>query len=166
MISDPVVRTTALLCLCLLPGGMRWWSARTLIPRLDDPLLPERLAAHRRRNLIGLWFTLVAVVVLGSLRDLRWAMPLVMGGRLAAGYPIRRALYDEHWSFATYVTTMFRLWMATAGFWLSVAAAPLVAGAAGSLNWVVAVALATLLFCWNSRYAEVFRWLVRSQPIS
>ena len=165
MISDPVVRTTALLCVCLLPVAMRWWSARSLIPRLDDPLLPERLAAHRRRNLIGLWFALVAVIVLGSVRDLLWTMPVVMAGRLVAGYPIRRALYDEHWSFATYVGTMSRLWAATAGFWLSIAAAPLVAGAAGSLDWVVAAVLATLLFCWNSRYAEVFRWLVRVQPV-
>jgi len=164
MISDPVVRTAALLCLCFLPAGMRWWSARTLTPLLDDPVLPERLAAHRRRNLIGLWFVLVAVIILGSFRDLLWTMPLVMLGRLAAGYPIRRALYDEHWSFATYVATMFRLWLAVAGFWLSLAAAPLVAGAAGSLDGAAALLLAVLLFCWNSRSADVFRWLVRSQP--
>jgi Zn-dependent protease with chaperone function len=142
---------------------MRWWSARTLIPLLDDPVLPERLAAHRRRNLIGLWFVLAAVMVLGGVRDLLWTMPIVMAGRLVTGYPIRRALYDEHWSMATYMVTMFRLWLAVAGFWLSLAAAPLVAAAAGSLDWVAALVVAVLLFVWNSRYADVFRWLVRSQ---
>lgn len=164
MISDPVVRTTVLLCLSLLPGGMRWWSARTLIPLLDDPVLPERLAAHRRRNLVGLWFVLAAVMVLGGVRDLLWTMPIVIGGRLLAGYPIRRALYDEHWSVATYVVTMFRLWLAVAGFWLSLAAAPAIAGASGSLDWVVALVVGTLLISWNRRYADVFRWLVRAQP--
>lgn len=165
MISDPIARTTALLCLCIVPAAMRWWSARTVIPRLDDPLLPERLAAHRRRNLFGLWFVMVAVAVVGSFRDLLWTMPLVVGGRLVAGYPIRRALYDERWSFATYATTMFRLWLAVAGFWLSLAAAPLVAASAGSLDWLVALAGAAVLFCWNDRYADVFRRLVRSQPL-
>ncbi len=85
MIADPVVRTAVLLVLCLLPGAMRWWSARSLIPLLSDPVLPERLAAHRRRNLIGLWFALVAIVVLGGLRDLDliWTLPVVVGGRLS-----------------------------------------------------------------------------------
>src|SRR5262245_5908017 len=114
MISDPVVRTAALLCLSLLPGGMRWWSARTLIPLLADPVLHERLAAHRRRNLLALWFVLAAVIVLGGVPALLWTMPIIMAGRLLTGYPIRRALYDEHWSVGTYVVTMFRLWLAVA----------------------------------------------------
>ena len=93
MISDPVVRTAALLLLCLLPAAMRWWSARTLIPLIDDPVLPERLVAHRRRNLTGLWLALVAIIVLGGLRELFWTLPLVVAGRMVAGYPLRRALY-------------------------------------------------------------------------
>lgn len=164
MIADPVVRTAVLLVLCLLPGAMRWWSAKSLIPLLNDPVLPERLAAHRRRNLIGLWFALVAVVVLGGIRDLIWTLPVIVGGRLVAGYPLRRALFDERWSFTTYAVTMLRLCLAVAGFWLLLAAAPLVAGAAGSLDWLVALSLAGLLFIWNGRNAEVFRWLVRAQP--
>jgi Zn-dependent protease with chaperone function len=164
MISDPFVRTTTLLFLCLVPAAMRWWSARLLIPLRDDPVLPEYLVAHRRRNLIGLWFAIVAIFVLGGAGNLIWTLPLVLIGRVAAGYPIRRALFDERWSFVAYVTTMFRLWLAVAGFWLSLAGAPVVAASAGSLDWLVALLLGALLFFWNSRYAEAFRQLVRSQP--
>lgn len=164
MISDPVVRTAALLFLCLLPAAMRWWSARTLIPLLGDPVLPERLVAHRRRTLTGLWFALVAIVVLGGLRELFWTLPLVVAGRMVAGYPLRRALFDERWSFATYASTMLRLWLAVAGFWLLLAGAPLIAGSAGSLDWVVALLLAACLWFLNGYHAEVFRWLVGSRP--
>jgi len=164
MLSDPVVRTAALLFLCLLPAAMRWWSARTLIPLIDDPVLPERLVAHRRRNVTGLWLALVAIIVLGGLRELFWTLPLVVAGRMVAGYPLRRALYDERWSFATYASTMLRLWLAVAGFWLLLAGAPLIAGSAGSLDWVVALLLAACLWFLNAYHAEVFRWLVRSQP--
>lgn len=165
MISDPLVRTTALLILCVLPAAMRGWSARLLIPLRDDPVLPERLAAHRRRNLIGLWFAIVAIYVVGGVRELPWTLPLVLIGRLVAGYPIRRALYDERWSFATYAATMLRLWLAVAGFWLVLAAAPLIAGSTGSQDWLVTLLLGAVLFLWNRRYAEVFRWLVRSEPL-
>lgn len=163
MISDPFVRTAALLCISLVPAAMRWWSVRTLIPLAHDPVLPERLAAHRRRNLIGLWFAMVAAFVLGGSPDVFWALPLIIVGRMVAGFPIRRALFDERWSFTTYLAMMSRLWVATAGFWLLLGAAPLIGAAAGSLDWLVAALLAALLFVWNRRYAETFRWLVGAQ---
>ena len=96
MISDPLVRTTALLILCVLPAAMRGWSARLLIPLRDDPVLPERLAAHRRRNLIGLWFAIVAIYVVGGVRELPWTLPLVLIGRLdpsAPEHPLRCAAW-------------------------------------------------------------------------
>jgi len=142
---------------------MRWWSVRTLIPLIDDPVLPERLAAHRRRNLIGLWFAMVAAFVLGGSPDGFWALPVMIVGRMVAGFPIRRALFDERWSFTTYLTTMSRLWIAAGGFWLLLGAAPLIAASAGSFDWLIALLLASLLFVWNRRYAEAFRWLVGTQ---
>ena len=144
------------------------WAALLIVPicaagLLLDGVASISLAAHRRRNLIGLWFALVAIVVLGGIRELIWTLPVVVVGRLVAGYPLRRALFDERWGFTTYAVTMLRLCLAVAGFWLLLAAAPLVAGTAGSLDWVVAPALAGVLFIWHGRNAEVFRSYGRSR---
>jgi hypothetical protein len=143
MISDPLVRPTALLILCVLPAAMRGWSARLLIPLRDDPSFPNVW----RRTAAGSDWALVRGR--GDLR--RWRCPELPGrclaliGRLVAGYPIRRALYDERWSFATYAATMLRLWLAVAGFWLVLAAAPLIAGSAGSQDWLVTLLLGAVL---------------------
>ena len=151
--------------LCLLPAAVRWWSARTLRPLRDDPLLPERLLAHGRRNQAVLWTVVVCTILFGSVQDLFWSLPLIALTRLAAGYPVRRALFDEGWSFVSYLTTMVRLILAGVGFWVVLAATPVLAQAAGSLDWLVAIPLATLLFVWNDRSADVLRWLVRAEPL-
>src|SRR5262245_45649682 len=110
MLFEAPVHRAALAVLCLVPAAVQWWFGRSLAAALDDPLLPERLQAHRRRNLSILWFVVVVVVVLGGFGVLLWAAPLVVCARLAAGYPLRRALFDERWSLATYISTIVRLW--------------------------------------------------------
>jgi Zn-dependent protease with chaperone function len=164
MAIDSFVRAAALAFLCLLPAAGRWWSGRSLLALLDDPVLPERLLAHRRRNLAVLWAVIVCTLLLGRVSDLFWSLPLIVVTRVAAGYPLRRALFDEHWSLVAYVMTMLRLLLAVGGLWLLLACTPLLASAAGSYDWLVALALGAVLLLWNDRSAEVFRWFVRSEP--
>ena len=149
--------------LCLLPAAMRLWSWRTL--KLDDPLLPERMLAHGRRNVGLFWMVIVCTIVLGRVQDLLWSLPLIIVTHTAAGYPLRRALFDERWSLVTFLSMMFRLFVAGGGFWLLLAMTPLLASAAGSLDWVVALGLGALLFVWNVRSADVFRCFVRAEPL-
>jgi Zn-dependent protease with chaperone function len=165
MFFDLRLPGAALVLLCLLPAAVRWWSGRTLKPLLDDPLLPERLLAHSRRNLAVLWTVIVCTILLGRFQDLFWSLPLILVTRTAAGYPLRRALFDERWSVTSYLTMMVRLFLAVGGFWVLLAATPVLASAAGSLDWMVALALGALLFVWNDRSADVFRWLVRAEPL-
>jgi Zn-dependent protease with chaperone function len=165
MLFDSPVHPAFLVVLCFIPAAFRWWSGRVLIPLLDDPVLPERLVAHRRRNLVAIWPVVAAIAILGSMRDLFWAVPLIVLGRVVAGYPLRRALFNEPWSLPTYVLISSRLWIASSGFWLLLAAAPLIAGAAGTVDWIAALALGALLIVWNHWYADSFRWLVRTKPV-
>src|SRR5262249_4912427 len=106
MLFDFPYRHVALVVMCLVPAAVSWWSGRSLLASLTDPLLPERLLAHRRRNLAMLWLTIVGCVLLGAFENLAWAIPLAIVARSAARYPLRRALYDERWSFAGYLAGM------------------------------------------------------------
>jgi Zn-dependent protease with chaperone function len=166
MLFDLRLPGLALAVLCLVPAAFRWWSGRTLSQRLDDPLLPERLLAHARRNLTVLWTVIVFTILLGRYQDLFWSLPLMLVARTAAAYPLRRALFDESWSLVSYVMTMVRLFVAVGGFWILLATTPVLANIAGSFDWIVALALGALLFVWNDRAADVFRWLARAQPLS
>jgi len=165
MLLDLPYRHAALVALCLVPAAVSWWSGRSLIAALDDPLLPERLLAHRRRNLTVLWLVIVGTLLLGTFEHLIWTIPLTIVARAAARYPLRRALYDERWSFAAYMAAMSRLLLAFGGFRLLLACAPLIAGAAGSLNVVAAIAIGVLLFLWHRRSPEALRVVLRAQPL-
>jgi Zn-dependent protease with chaperone function len=166
MLLDLRLPVSALVVLCLIPAAVRWWSGRALARRLDDPLLPERLQAHARRNIHALWTVIVFAILLGGYRHLLWSLPLMLITRMAAAYPLRRALYDESWTLASYVMTTLRLFVAIAGFWLLLAATPILASAAGSLDWIAALALGAVLFVLHDRSADVFRRLVRSQALT
>jgi len=165
MFFNAPVRHVLVGMLCLVPAAVSWWSGRSLVALLDDPVLPERLLAHRRRNRAVLWTVVVSAFILGAIDDLLWAAPLLVVSRMVAAYTLRRTLFDERWSFAAYMATMLRLMLAVAAFRLVLIGAPLIAHAARSLDWIVALALGALLLVWHSRSADVFRWLVRAEPL-
>ena len=165
MIPDPLARHAAVAIVSLLTGVISWWSGRSLLAVLDDPVLPERLLAHRKRNRIVFVVALAFAAVMGDRLDLLLAAPVIVAARLAAGYSLRRRLYDEQWSLWAYASCMIRLLVAVAAFRVLLVGAPLIASAAGSLDWLAALALGALLFAWNSRSAEIFRWLVGSKPL-
>ena len=159
-------RSLLLLLFCLVPAALSWLSRRSLVARRDDAVLPERLIALGRRDWVATWAACSAVVVIGRISDLLWAVPIVVVTLIAAGYPLRRALFDERWSLVEYVVTMLRLMFAVWGLWIAIALSPFLARAAGSLDWLSAIALTALLLAWSRRWPEIFRWCVRAVPLT
>lgn len=154
----------------LLPGTFSWWSARRLMRRLDDPALPELLAAHRRRNGAA---GVVAMVGLGcvSVWTSSSLLPLIIGGLIlsagiiSAGYPLRRALHNETWSFVSYFCFYPRLAFAFFGFWIVLGTLPTLATGAGRWDWLVGGALAAVLVVWNIHYADFLRQCLCTRPL-
>jgi Zn-dependent protease with chaperone function len=157
------------LLLALLPGTASWWFGRRLSSRIDDPTLPELLAAHRRRNgaMFGAvvaaagWVAVWSEARVGVLVAV--SALVAYAGLVAAAYPLRRSLYQETWTFRAYCSFYPRLVLGLFGFWLTLAALPAVASLAGRRDWVVAAALGVLLLLWNNRYAGVVRACLRTR---
>jgi Zn-dependent protease with chaperone function len=155
----------------LLPGVISWWFGRRLARNTADPALPEVLAGHRRRNSVLFAFAMVACGWMTISSGDRIALPLILGGvvayagLIAAAYPLRRALYHETWSFFSYCAFYPRTMLGVFGFWLAVASFPGLASLAGNRDWIVGSALAAVLVLWNSRYADMLRWCLRTQPL-
>lgn len=148
--------------LATLPGWLVLWWGRSLRRAAEDPLLPERLAAHRRR---------VALVLVGCAGAAVWLargmiVPLIAIAVLSvivADFPTRRALFGETWSLRAYLSFTVRLLLAFAGFWLLPMTAPMLLLHSGSLMIPVAILLAVLLLLWRARYAPAFVWLTRAR---
>src|SRR5262245_27949534 len=165
MFFDFPGRPVVLAIVCLIPAVLTWWSGRTLRKVLDDPLLPERLGAHRHRNRSVLWIVLVCAFLLGGYEQMMWWLPLTWFGRIAANFPLRRALYEERWHFGAYLSCMARLLFAAAGFRLLLALLPALAASAGRFDWIAAIALSAFLYVWHDRQSESFRWIMRAKPL-
>jgi Zn-dependent protease with chaperone function len=155
------------LLLCLLavvPAAFSAWRSRILIRAADDPALPERLVAEQQKNgqITGLVFVVLAVA---SPRALWWTLPLLFGARVAAGYPLRRTLFEETWSLPGYLWFVARLTIAVWGFWISVALLPFAPRLAGRFDWLAAAAMALVLVVWNARYGDILRYLLRARPL-
>src|SRR5262249_2678799 len=164
MLVDLPYPHAVLTVLCLVPAVDNWLSGRSLRAFLNDPLLPERLLAHRRRGRIALWSVVAGCFLLGRFEDLVWTLPLTFAARAAAAYPLRRALYDERWSFAGYMAGICRLLLALVGFRLLLAFVPMIVSAAGSWDWIAAMAIAALPPPWRNRSADWFRCLGAPTP--
>lgn len=164
MLSELSGVTGLLALIALAPGLACWWQGRTLKLLVDDAALPERLLAAQRRN--GAMFG-VASVCLGaiSMHALPWTLPLMATGCVVASYPLRKALFCETWSLATYVWFVARFFVGIWGFWIALTITPMLAGSAGSFDWLAGLAIATLLVIWNARYADVLRFILRARPV-
>lgn len=150
--------------LAVLPGLLYWWSARRLLRQPDDPLLPERLLALRRRS--GIVFGLaIPFVLAGGPSALFWALPLLIVARMLAAYPLRRALYGETWSVPQYLQFSIRTVVALGGFWFALAMLPAIAATAGRLDWVAGAALGGLLLLAHTRYTDLLLWLFNASPL-
>ncbi len=158
--------------IALLPGAVSWWSGRRLARHTDDPALPERLAAHRRRNGVMFGASIAVFAWLALFSNLHAVLAMFLGGfamytgLLAAAYPLRRALYRETWSFRSYLLFYPRALIGMFGFWLLTANLPLLATVAKDWDWIVAIGLGAVLAVWNSRQADVIRWCLRTESLS
>jgi len=168
MFVSTKVAYLVVLTIALVPGAVSWFLGRRLIRRIADPALPELLAGHRRR--IGIVFS-IGMAVLSCAAVLsggRVAVQIIAGfliaysGLLAAAYPLRRALYNETWSFLSYCLFYPRSVVGVFGFWLTLAALPEILAFAGEHDWLYGVPVAFALVMWNIRYADVLRWALRS----
>jgi heat shock protein HtpX len=152
------------LVLALVPAGLRWWWGRALVPLVDDPAFPERLAAHRLRTGRSFGFALGLLLFLAT-RTLWWSGPLLILSCSVAGYQFRKAIYRETWSLGSYLWFFTRAIVAMFGFWLLLAGAPALARLAGPYDLAAAAVLGLLLFAWNARYSDSIRLLLRTRPV-
>src|SRR4029453_10493510 len=103
-------------CVLLALPALKWWWGRALAPRLDDPLLPERLQAQGRRTATALIIAAVLLWFAGP-APAAATIGVMLVLHLAAGFPLRRALYQETWSVAAYVWFFARLNLVVYGLW-------------------------------------------------
>ena len=150
--------------LALMPAFVSWLAGRRLAKQLEDRSLPERLLSHQRRIGVAMGVAAAAIGVI-SPAALLWAAPLLFTTLLLAGYPLRRALFEETWPVGTYLSFFHRLTFGIFGFWVLLAALPFLASLAGSLDWLAGAVLAALLIVWERHSADVLRACLRAAPL-
>ena len=171
MFGNPHLAYLVVVAIALVPGAISWFLGHRLIRRLSDPALPELLAGHRRRigAIFGAGMAGLSAVAVMSGHNV--ALAIVMGflisyaGLVAAAYPLRRALYQETWSFLTYCLFYPRAFLGVFGFWIALSAFPMLDAFAGEHDWWFAFPLGIMLVMWNIRYADVLRWCLRTEPL-
>ena len=158
--------------IALLPGASSWWSGRRLARLADDPALPELLAAHGRRSGAVLGVAMIGLGCVASWTLSTLLVPLVLAGLaaffglIAAAYPLRRVLYQETWSFWSYLCFYPRVMFGVLGFWIVLALLPALVALAGKWDWLAGGGLAGLLVLWNIRHGDVVRACLRARPIA
>lgn len=150
--------------LALVPAMISWLAGRSLAKDLDDRSLPERLLSHQRRTSVTMG---VAAGTIGMIAPgaLIWAAPLLFTTLLLAGYPLRRALFEETWPVGRYLSFFHRLTLGIFGFWILLAAMPFLASRAGPLDWLAGALLAVVLIVWERHYTGVLRACLRAVPL-
>ena len=152
------------LLVALIPGAIRLWRDRALAGKLDDPLLPERLLARRRHHLTPFIFAGIGFGLLAGGWGL-WLVPVAVLADLAAGYPLRKKLYDETWGLASYLWFFGRLTASLVGFWFVIGGLPWSAAAFGTPYAVVPIAAGGVLLVWERWSGPLLRALFRTRPI-
>ena len=157
--------TSVAVLLALTPGILRWYWGRALGRLVDDPILPERLLASQRRHQLVIFTATVGMFLL-AVDQVVWLIQLLFLGYLAAGYPLRKRLYNETWSVPAYLGFFGRLIVSVYGFWILLLAAPFIQSQVGRADWMTGAAIAGVLLAWNERAADLLRWNLRAQPIT
>jgi hypothetical protein len=138
----------------LVPGLHRWWSGRRFRNAYEDPALAERWWALRTRSTqVSFLSALVAVSLspqwVGVLLPVQWL------GSAIGGFPARRAVFGESWTLGAYLFWSIRLAAGIWGFWIALAALPLVLPE--HVGWAGPLA-AVLLLAWQHWYGSLLRW--------
>ena len=94
--------------LAVVPAIVSWLAGRSLARDVEDRSLPERLLSHQRRNSVTMGVAAGTIAMIAP-AALLWAAPLLFTTLLLAGYPLRRALFEETWSVGSYLSFFHRL---------------------------------------------------------
>ena len=164
MVSTFQDSSVLLALIATLPAIISWWSGRGLAALVDDPILPERLIAQRRRNACVAALAVMGLAVI-STRSLIWTLPLTLLALHVGAYSLRKAVFSETWTLLAYLSFFGRTMVGVFGLWLLLAGVPWLASAAGSADWIVGLILAPLLALWNLRYADAVRLCLRTRPL-
>jgi Zn-dependent protease with chaperone function len=162
--------------LALTPAAVSWWTGRSVLARVDDPVLPE-LLFDRRKRLASI--TLAGAIGLALLfrENLLWALPLLWIALLLTSHPLRRALFGERLGRLAFLRYAIFSTLGQIGVWLVAAAAPAVATSLAlglapndsALATRVAIAsgltLASIVAIWQHQYTRVFLALHRATPL-
>jgi len=138
----------------LVPGLHRWWSGRRFRNANEDPALAERWWALRTRATQVSFFSAFLAVALSP----QWVgvlLPVQWLGSAIGGFPARRAIFAESWTLGAYLFWSVRLAAGMWGFWIALAALPLVLPE--HVGWAGPLA-AALLLAWQHWYGSLLRW--------
>lgn len=149
----------AAIILAVLPGAFARWSGSRLLRFLDDPALGERVLTRAGQVTKAATAAIVLLLFLpGPIAN--WLAPIVILGVAVGGFPARRRLLDETWSFGQYFLFMLRFWIGWGGFWMLLTAAPYFVFLAGNrsadVSRAVASGIAVLLSLWYLRQHALF----------
>ena len=106
----------AVAAIALTPAALRWWWGRSLSRLADDPVLPERLAAHNQR-LRTVTYGCAVLLFLGWSSWAVWSLPVLLVTQPVGGFPLRKTLYQETWSLGARLSFLGRLLAGAFGFW-------------------------------------------------
>jgi Zn-dependent protease with chaperone function len=157
----------------LAPGLHSWWTGRALLARVNDPAFPELLLARfQRRVQVIATAGIVSVFIPGA--SWLWTFPLFVVALLVGNFPFRRALYGETWNVLDYVRYTLFGFVGMAGFWLSLALAPVLILALAK-GWTpdapvqgaaaIGAAFAVALVVWEYAHPLLCLALFRASPL-
>jgi Zn-dependent protease with chaperone function len=162
--------------LALTPAAVSWWTGRSVLARVDDPVLPE-LLVDRRKRLASITFAGALGLALLFSDDLLWALPLLWIALLLTSHPLRRALFGERLGRLAFLRYAIFSAIGQIGVWLLAAAAPAVATSlalglapndsplATKVAVVAGITLASIVALWQHQYTRVFLALHRATPL-
>ena len=162
-LSGPI-RALLAIAIAAVPAIVTLIRGRRIARFADDPALPERLFASRRKASSVVVFTVAALLIFTGAAA-TWAIPLTVIAYFAAGFPLRRTLYNETWTLAVYLSFMLRLFVSAWSFWLLVCGLPALALSAGERAWVIALGAGGALMLLASRQTEFMRWLMGAKAV-
>ena len=106
-----------------IPGLVAYWGARQLMGCDDDPVFANRLWRYRKRVAFVAWLTVFIVMWTAGAHAL-WLLPLLLLAAMRGGYPLRRKIFDESWSFLAYASFTLRLSLGVGAYWIVLLATP------------------------------------------
>ncbi|MEO6526538.1 MAG: M48 family metallopeptidase [Gemmatimonadaceae bacterium] len=170
--TNPVLAALVL----LTPAAYSWWTGRRVLRALDDPALPELLLVRQRRTM---QLSIAAIIGMGIVE-----VPALVGllllilAVLIVQYPVRRAVYDETWSFGQYLRftvfstianqgyLLYAIMVPTLTHWIAQTWFPESVARQATLGGVLGVASALLYVVWHRQFSRVWLALNQASPMS